>query len=388
MKNNKFAIFTSFIVISFLIFSFFYIKNNPKKVENKTNDTLTQVVKPYSKKTETKTKVNKKTDIYDSNTNTKTKSNKNSISWLQTNGNKITDENGKEIQLKGISSHALEWYSDIITYKNLKELKDDFNISAFRIAVYTDPNLSGYIAKKEETLNKVYSIVDKLISLDLYAIIDWHILQDNNPQMYEKEATEFFDTLSKKYSNTPNVIYEICNEPNGNVTWNENVKPYAENIIPTIRNNSPKSLILVGSPDWSKDLKSIKANPLNLKNVAYTFHFYAGTHKEEFRNEITDFLNSNLPIFISECGITDASGNGMLYEDEFSKWIDFLNERKISYIFWSFSNKNESSSILKESYNVSNNNGDLKSYLTRTGEIFKEQLNKNNDKNTKNNIEK
>lgn len=49
------------------------------------------------------------------------------------------------------------------------------------------------------------------------------------------------------------MLYEICNEPNGNVTWNDNVKPYAETVIPVIRANT-NAIILVGSPTWSQDL--------------------------------------------------------------------------------------------------------------------------------------
>jgi aminopeptidase-like protein len=71
----------------------------------------------------------------------------------------------------------------------------------------------------------------------MYVIIDWHILHDNNPRTYEKEAIEFFDEMSKLYADVPNVLYEICNEPSGeDVTWDKVIKPYAINLIETIRN--------------------------------------------------------------------------------------------------------------------------------------------------------
>ena len=42
-------------------------------------------------------------------------------------------------------------------------------------------------------------------------------------------------------------MYEICSEPDGNVSWDKDIKPYAERIIKNIRKRSPDSIILVGS---------------------------------------------------------------------------------------------------------------------------------------------
>ena len=95
---------------------------------------------------------------------------------------------------------------------------------------------NGYISDKENIKNKVIEIADNVIDLDMYVIIDWHILMDNNPNTHKEEAKEFFREMSTLYADTPNVIYEICNEPNGNsVTWDKSIKPYAEEIIPIIR---------------------------------------------------------------------------------------------------------------------------------------------------------
>lgn len=126
------------------------------------------------------------------------------------------------------------------------------------------------------------------INLDLYVVIDWHILSDGDPNIYLEQSKSFFNETSAKYKDYPNVIYEICNEPNQSyVTWSNHIKPYAEKIIPIIRNNSKNSVILVGTPDWSKDLSSVSKDPLKYDNIMYTVHFYAATHKAELQNTIT-----------------------------------------------------------------------------------------------------
>lgn len=324
-----------------------------------------------------------KTNFQLSNTQEET-INKNSIQytgWLKTQGNQLQNEKSEPIQLRGLSSHGIQWFYDVITYENLQVLKNEWNTNVFRISMYTDPNNGGYVASPNDMKTKIYNIIEMAIDLDMYIIIDWHILNDNNPQIYETQSKEFFDEVSKKYNNTPNVIYEICNEPNGyNVTWSDNVKPYAENIIQTIRSNSPKSLIIVGTPDWCKDLKNPADDPLNYENIVYSCHFYAGTHNENLQSQIDYCLNKNLPVFISECGLTEASGSGLIYEENFRNWIKYINERNLSWLYWSFSDKDEASSILTPNYSITTNqnlSSNISTSENNTGAQFNNNINNN-----------
>ena len=99
----------------------------------------------------------------------------------------------------------------------------------------------------------------------------------------------------------------------------------------------------------------VAQNPItDYDNIMYALHFYAASHKESFRQKARVALNSGLPIFVSEFGICDASGNGNLDIQEANTWIDFLNENNISWICWNLSNKNESSALLKNTDKTSN----------------------------------
>ena len=53
-----------------------------------------------------------------------------------------------------------------------------------------------------------------------------------------------------------------------------------------------------------------------------------------------------MPIIITECGATNESGDGKLFKDEFSDWIEFLEKSDISWIVWQLSEKDEASSLL------------------------------------------
>ena len=236
--------------------------------------------------------------------------------------------------------------------------------------MYTEE--SGYIADKS-LKKKVIEIIDNCIELDLYVVVDWHILSDGNPNKHVEDAELFFDEISKKYKDKPNVIYEICNEPNGNKsTWNDDIVPYANTIIPIIRENSPKSLIIVGTPEWSKDLKSVVENKLEYKNILYSCHFYAGTHGEELMAEIDNAIKNNIPVIISEWGTSTLTGGGGFFLENSQKWMKFLDERNISWINWSFSNADESSAILKAN-NINLNN--INENLSESGMYIKSIIN-------------
>ena len=218
--------------------------------------------------------------------------------------------------------------------------------------MYSDKN-AGYT---ENLHDKVSEGVEYAKELGMYAIIDWHILNDNNPNQNKEAAKKFFIEMANKYKNYNNVIYEICNEPNGNVTWENDIKPYAEEIIETIREIDKESIIVVGTPTWSQDVDIVSQNPITgYNNIVYALHYYSATHKQDLRNKLKTALDNNLPILVSEFGICDASGNGEINEEEANKWIQLLRENGIGYVCWNLSNKNESSSILSSTTNKISN---------------------------------
>ena len=78
----------------------------------------------------------------------------------------------------------------------------------------------------------------------------------------------------------------------------------------------------------------------------YTVHFYAATHKQELRDRCNYALKKGIPIFISESAGMEASGNGALNVEEWTKWIEWAEQNKISWITWSVSDKDETCSVL------------------------------------------
>ena len=183
---------------------------------------------------------------------------------LHVKNGQLCDRSGNPIQLRGMSSHDLKQFP--FTRNTVSNLVNDWHVSVVRAAMYTDSYGSSYI-REPQVKQTVKLIVDEAIRNDVYVIVDWHILADGNPNRYKEQAKKFFEEMAGKYGDSPNVIYEICNEPNGSgVTWKE-IKAYAEFIIPAIRAIDPDSVIIVGTGAWCQDVRAAAAAPLNFTNV-------------------------------------------------------------------------------------------------------------------------
>ena len=276
---------------------------------------------------------------------------------LGVTGRNLCNEKGETVILHGMSSHGLQWFGNYVSESSIKALGDR-GANLIRLAMYTAEG--GYLTNKS-VYDTLINAVDAAAKNDMYVIIDWHILYDNDPLQNVEEAEKFFSNVSKRYSDNPSVIYEICNEPNGNITWTGNVKPYAERVIKAIRKNSD-GIIIVGSPTWSQDLHKVAENPIQGENIMYSCHFYAGTHTEWLRKRI---LDCNLPIFVTEWGTSAADGNGGVFLEESQKWIDFMWENNISWANWSLCDKNESSAALISGADISDGISDDE--LTQSG---------------------
>ncbi len=248
----------------------------------------------------------------------------------------LCDEKSVPIQLRGFSSHGLQWYGKFVNSESIAWLAKNWKMDVFRVALYTAEN--GYIKDSSLAINLKYA-VDYAEESGIYCIIDWHILSDGDPNIYKKAARDFFKKMAFLYGAKSHVMYEICNEPNGaDVTWKSNIKPYAEYVIPAIREGDSNGVIIVGSGDWSQDIQDPAADPLKYENIIYSVHFYAGTHTQGLRNMISDALH-HIPIFCTEWGTSDSSGNNGPFLEEAQTWMDFLNSGKISWCNWALCDK-------------------------------------------------
>ncbi|RGG21865.1 hypothetical protein DWY44_08390 [Ruminococcus sp. AF25-19] len=276
---------------------------------------------------------------------------------LSVKGANIVDKNGKVFKIKGMSTHGIMWedFSDILTKNSLKVLRDDWKVNTIRIAMYTY-EWGGYCTEngkyQAQAKQKVKTGVENAKSLGMYAIIDWHVLNDRNPNTYKADAIKFFTEMAQTYKDYDNVIYEICNEPNGGITWTGGIKSYCQSVVSAIRKYDSDAIIICGTGTWSQDIDQVLGNRLSDKNCVYALHFYANTHRDWLRNRLQNCYKKGLPVLVSEFGTCDASGNGGYNSTESTKWLKLLDSLKVGYINWSACGKSETASAFNSGTNL------------------------------------
>ena len=265
---------------------------------------------------------------------------------LAVEGGALVDAHGDAVQLRGVSTYGLQWFPEYVNRPLFEQLSSEWDANLVRLAFYSDYYCNASPEDASAVMETLREGIDAAIAADMYVLVDWHILEDSDPNEHVTQAMDFFGQISSEYAQSPNVIYEICNEPNGETTWTQ-VCEYAQRVIPIIRANDPDAIIVVGTPNYDRDLMAAVRNPLNqYGNVMYACHFYATTHGRDLRGGIEQAVEDGLPVFVTECGLAEADGSGRVDIDSAVQWFDFLNEHNLSYAIWSLSNKAETSALI------------------------------------------
>lgn len=289
---------------------------------------------------------------------------------LRVQGNRILDRNGQPVRLAGNSLFWSNngWGGEKYYNANVVGwLKNSWGAGIVRIPMGVD-EAGGYLENPTREKAKVKTVVDACIAAGLYVIIDWH---SHHAEQYQTQAISFFREMATTYGNTPNVIYEVYNEPL-QVSWTGVVKPYAQAVANAIRAIDPDNLIIVGTPTWSQDVDVAASSPLSGTNIAYTLHFYAATHKASLRAKAQAALDRGVALFVTEYGTCEASGAGAIDATSTQEWMNFLRTNNLSHCNWSLNDKAEAASALVPGTNPAAAWAD--SYLTTSGRLAKSYI--------------
>jgi endoglucanase len=262
---------------------------------------------------------------------------------IHVKANKIVDQYDAPVALHGMSLFWSQWGGRFYNADCIRWLRDDWKCTVIRAVCGVQSD--GYLGNPEAELAKISLVIDACIDLGIYVIVDWH---DHSAEKHSKESKEFFREIAQKYGSSLNVVYEIYNEPL-KVSWEGIVKPYAKEILAVIRQYDPDNLVIVGTPHWAQDVDIASQNPISDSNIAYSFHFYTSDkwHKQNLREKAIAAIKNGLPIIVTEYGVSESNGNGIIDSIETAKWFSFIDEYGLSTCNWSVIDKDETSAALK-----------------------------------------
>ncbi|MBM7084725.1 glycoside hydrolase family 5 protein [Micromonospora humidisoli] len=268
---------------------------------------------------------------------------------LRVCGVHLCDQAGEPVQLRGMSSHGLQFFPDCLNPDSLAALRTDWRADFVRVAMYVQEG--GFETDPAGFTSRVDEAVETASALGLYVVVDFHVLTPGDPLVNLDRARSFFADVATRHAGRTNVLWEIANEPNG-VDW-ATIKSYAEQVIPVIRAADPDSVVLVGTRGFSSlgvsegaDETEVTDDPVDAGNIMYTFHFYAASHRDLQRDTVARAARS-LPLFVSEFGTQTFTGDGPNDLDSATTWLDLLQRLKISYSMWSYSDGPESNSVFR-----------------------------------------
>ncbi|MEU4260962.1 cellulase family glycosylhydrolase [Streptomyces argenteolus] len=264
-------------------------------------------------------------------------------------GTKLCNEHGNPIQLRGMSSHGTQWYPQCLTGGSLDALANDWKADVLRVSTYVQED--GYETDPERFTDLANSLIQQATDRGMYVIVDWHMLSPGDPNANLGNARKFFTDIANRNRTKSNILYEIANEPSG-VSWQQ-IKSYAEQIIPVIRNIDPDAPVLVGTRAWSSfgvsegaDESEVVNNQVSASNIMYTFHFYADSHRDEYLATLSRAADE-LPVFVTEFGTQNYSGEG---DNDFAmsqRYLDLMKTKKISWVNWNFSDDHRSGAVFE-----------------------------------------
>lgn len=304
----------------------------------------------------------------------------NSHGNLSVEGPFLMDQYGEPITLRGYGFFWHQWQEGKHFYNKacVKWLQDDFKVTLIRPWIGAEAD-SAYIYDKEFAIKQCNTMVKAAIDLGLYVIIDFH---SHKAAEHMDMAIEFFTYMAKKWGGHPNVLFETWNEPERH-DWDTVIKPYHEKIIQVIRDNDPddyKNVIILGTSFWSQFVDKAADNPVKGDNLMYTLHYYCDSewHQQPLLEKAQYAVEKGLPIFVTEFGLTQPSGDGKLNWEWGNRWMDFMETHKISWCPMTIGNKYESMCALTTGNTKYTGDWDPEIDLKESGRYFRNLLREKN----------
>ncbi|SDK89547.1 endoglucanase [Glycomyces sambucus] len=254
-------------------------------------------------------------------------------------GTTLCDESGNPVQLRGMSTHGLQWYSQCVNDASLDALAYDWGADIVRLSMYIQEG--GYETDPEGFTQRMHDLIDEVTARGQYVIVDWHMLSPGDPHFNLARAKTFFAEIASEHGDQDNIFYEVANEPSG-VAWSR-IKSYHEQIIPVIRQYDQDGIILLGTPDWSSlglsggsNEQEVIDNQVNAANIMYTFHFYAASHDDWYLDGLSRAADE-IPMFVTEFGTQEYTGDGPNDFAMAQRYLDLMEDKGISWVNWNYS---------------------------------------------------
>jgi endoglucanase len=244
------------------------------------------------------------------------------------------EKSGQLAAPAGFSLDILKLRPEVYTAQTVHNLHTQYNAQLIRIAM-DGFDQTGPTYNSDAYKNAISTVIDAAIAEGIYVVVSWEDLAFAQAGLSSgtrvSVETGFFNWLSQKYKNSPNLIYEIWSVPGYNLTWSEHIRPPCVAIINAIRQVDPINLIICPTPTFDTDFAAAAASPIPDVNLAYALQYFT------FFKASSLFMNPpyyGMPIFIS-------GWSANLRDDYLNSFTSWLSSNPLPIAAWSIGTAND-----------------------------------------------
>ena len=291
---------------------------------------------------------------------------------LKVSGNRIINNHGERVLLRGVNAASMEWTSDgqkhILT--TIETAIRDWHANVVRVPLSQDRWFGKAREQQDDGASYkllVRQIVELCATNHCYVILDLHWSDCNEwgknmgqHSMPDQNSLAFWKDFAPVYANNPAVIYDLYNEPH-DVTWDVwlnggrvldklafkrpgmEAKTFdsvgMQPLLDAVRATGAKNMVIAGGLDWAYDLSGILQGKQLVDHggngVVYANHCYdnKGDTVHQWINKM-ETASAKVPIIVSEFGgkvgpeRKTASDNWLLHV------MNALHEHQWSWVAW------------------------------------------------------
>ncbi|NCC22332.1 MAG: glycoside hydrolase family 5 protein [Alphaproteobacteria bacterium] len=222
---------------------------------------------------------------------------------LSVDGNRIVDDTGSPVALRGVSLCSLSWHEPLTLLGDASDPVRGWKGNIVRLPV--QPQEWERLGPQDYIRDRLDPAVAICRRNGVYCIVDWHEIGDWNTNDTAKRLEDFWHTVAPRYANQPHILYELFNEPIApkERTYENWIafRDTAQKWIDQVRAAAPETVLLVGSPHWSQMPSFAVEAPFAGDNLVYVAHIYGGW-KPETWDGLFGEASEKIPVFMSEWG--------------------------------------------------------------------------------------
>jgi aryl-phospho-beta-D-glucosidase BglC (GH1 family) len=290
------------------------------------------------------------------------------LSALHTSGRTILDVNGKVVVLKGfcVPASGDNWYYRKGTHTADSDFAAIHALGANCVRYAINDNWFApvdYIYSSDNSIT-CDDLVDFAANHGLYIILDMHYYKGEGSGSLPTNIQDWINTwiaIAQRYKNSPNVLFELFNEPGGDFNSWRNA---AQSCLDAIRNTGAENIVLIDgfnlpSGGGANELLAFNGNWLQnetrtgyARNVIYTVHQYVTGYgasppstisalESWFRTKGWDLplTQAVAPVLVGEFNVQHGDSRDANYDGDtalavFDNFMKVFDNWGVSYTAW------------------------------------------------------